>query len=444
MAKLAKTFRGGIHPHEFGKGKAATNAQPVRTAKVPARVAISMSQHVGAPCTPLVKPGEHVLMGQKVGDPIGFMGAPVHSSVSGTVKAIEPRMLANGVSVQAIIIENDFKDEWDPTLVPPENPDGMTAQELIDYMRKCGIVGLGGAAFPTSIKLSPPKEDHIDYLILNGAECEPFLTCDHRKMLEDPKGIVEGLKYAMRASGADHGIIAIEENKPDAIEAMQKATEGTPFTVQPLEVKYPQGGEKQLVLAVTGRQVPSGKLPKDAGCIVMNVSTAAAINDALTTGKPMVERTVTITGDVPNPSNLRARIGTSIGELIDECGGMPDDTLKVISGGPMMGQALSRPETPIVKATGGVLLINRTHASKTPESACIRCGSCVEACPMHLMPLRLNELIMHNRFDQAADMNALDCIECGSCSYVCPAKRELALSIRMGKREIQRRRMAHK
>ena len=236
MAKTAKTFPGGIHPHEFGQGKSATSVQSVRAAQAPARVAISMAQHIGAPCTPLVKPGAHVLMGQKIGEPAGFMGAPVHASVSGTVKALETRVLANGAAAQCVVIENDFKDEWDSSLIPPEDVQSMTREELTAYTREKGIVGLGGAAFPTSIKLSPAAEKPIDYVILNGAECEPFLTCDHRMMLENSAAIVDGLKYAMRISGAANGVIAIEENKPDAIEAMIKAVANTPFIVQPLMV----------------------------------------------------------------------------------------------------------------------------------------------------------------------------------------------------------------
>ena len=442
MGSLAKTFPGGIHPHEFGQGKSATNGQPSRSAQPPQRVAISMAQHIGAPCNPLVKPGQRVLMGQKIGEPRGFMGASVHSSVSGTVKALETRFMAGGGSAQVVVIENDFQDEWDPDIVPCQDPDSMSREELTAYVREKGIVGLGGAAFPTSIKLATPPDKPIDYVIVNGAECEPFLTSDHRMMLENPEGVVDGLNWAMKISGARTGIIAVEQNKPDAIAALEQAVTGTPYTVQPLMVKYPQGGEKQLIQAVTGRQVPSGKLPMDAGCIVMNVSTAAALSNAFKTGRPITERIVTITGDIPQPANLTARIGTAIGELIDQCGGLPADTLKVIAGGPMMGLALSSMATPVVKATGGVLIINRAHGKVAPESNCIRCGRCVEACPIHLMPLRLNELILHDRFDQAEAANALDCIECGSCSYVCPAKRELALSIRMGKREILKRRKA--
>lgn len=439
---MAKTFPGGIHPHEFGQGKSSTSGQPSKPAQPPKLVAISMAQHIGAPCSPLVKPGQRVLMGQKIGEARGFMGAPVHSSVSGTVKALDMRTMAGGGSAQVVVIENDFLDEWDPEIVPCPDPDALSREELAAYVREKGIVGLGGAAFPTSVKLATPPDKPIDYVIINGAECEPFLTSDHRMMLENPEGIVDGLNWAMKISGARTGVIAVEQNKPDAIELLTSAVSGTSYFVQPLMVKYPQGGEKQLIQAVTGRQVPSGKLPMDAGCIVMNVSTAAALSNAFKTGRPITERIVTITGDVPQPANLTARIGTPIGELIDQCGGLPADTLKVIAGGPMMGQALSSMATPVVKATGGVLVINRAHGQVAPESNCIRCGRCVEACPIHLMPLRLNELVLHDRFEQAEAAHALDCIECGSCSYVCPAKRELALSIRMGKREILRRRKA--
>lgn len=442
VTKTSSTFPGGIHPHEFGRGKAATSAQPARQANAPALVAISMAQHIGAPCMPLVKPGERVLMGQKIGEPRGFMGAPVHASVSGKVKALEMRPMAGGASAQVVVIENDFQDEWHPDVHAPEGMDSMSPKDMAAFVREKGIVGLGGAAFPTSIKLTPPEDKPIDHVIINGAECEPFLTSDHRMMLEHAEDVAKGLALAMKISGARHGTVAIEQNKPDAILAMRKALEGSPYEVTELKVKYPQGGEKQLIQAVTGRQVPSGKLPMDAGCIVMNVSTAAALSEAFNTGRPIIERIVTITGDVPQPANLIARVGTPIGELIEQCGGMPDDTVKLIAGGPMMGQALSSLQTPVVKATGGILLIGRAHASKLPESNCIRCGRCVAACPIHLMPLRLNELVMHDRFDDAEAMNALDCIECGSCSYVCPAKRELALSIRMGKREILKRRKA--
>ena len=442
VGSSAKTFPVGIHPHEFGQGKSATNSQPARAARAPERVAISMAQHIGAPCAPLVKPGQRVLMGQKIGEARGFMGAPVHSSVSGTVKALETRVMAGGASAQVVVIENDFQDEWSEEATPPANADAMTRQELGAFVREKGIVGLGGAAFPTSIKLTPPEDKPIDYVIINGAECEPFLTSDHCMMLKNAAGVADGLKWAMKISGAAKGVVAIEQNKPDAIAAMEQALSGTPYYVQPLAVKYPQGGEKQLIQAVTGRQVPSGKLPMDAGCIVMNVSTAAALSEAFATGRPITERIVTVTGDVPQPANLIARVGTPIGELIAQCGGVPDDTLKIIAGGPMMGQALSSLDTPVVKATGGLLLINRAHANRLPESNCIRCGRCVAACPIHLMPLRLNELVLHDRFEQAEAIGVLDCIECGSCSYVCPAKRELALSIRMGKREVLKRRKA--
>ena len=440
MAHPTRTFRGGIHPKEFDGGKDKTAALESRPAAAPDIVAIPMSQHIGAPCKPLVKAGDRVLMGQKIGEPTGFMGAPVHSSVSGKVKGMETRILANGTPAQVVVIENDFLDTWDPELHAPEDADSMTQDELAAFVREKGIVGLGGAAFPTSIKLTPKSS--VDYVILNGAECEPFLTSDHRMMLENPRMVLDGLKWALKITGAAHGVIAIEVNKPDAIETMSRIAAGTEYVVQPLAVKYPQGGEKQLINAVTGREVPSGKLPADAGVVVMNVSTAAALAEAFATGHPITERIVTVTGDIPKPANLRARIGTSFAELLEECGGLHTDTAKVIAGGPMMGMSVCTLNVPVVKATGGILVVNKQHAAIAPEGSCIRCGRCIQACPIHLMPMRLSELILHERFEQAEAANCLDCIECGSCSYVCPAKRDLTLSIRMGKREIIKRRKA--
>lgn len=429
-----KTFRGGVHPRETGNGKAVTGVMPVVTAKPPQKVAILLSQSVGAPSSPLVKPGERVRMGQKVGEPVGFVGAPVHASVSGKVVGIQPRVNAVGALSQAVVIENDGLDEWD-SQITPKNPDAMDGAQLTRAIREAGIVGLGGAAFPTAVKLSPPEGKRIDTLILNGAECEPYLTSDHRTMLEHAEQVVDGLEIARKILSAERAFIGIEKNKPDAIAAIEKAAQGKDITVCALQVKYPQGGEKQLIQVITGREVPSGKLPMDAGCVVINVSTAAAISDAIRTGRPIVERTVTVTGEIPRPQNLRARVGESIGSLIEQCGGLPEGVNKVVLGGPMMGLSAYSLDTPVVKATSGILLLTDKTAKK-PESNCIRCGKCARGCPVYLMPLTLHALSRCERYEEAREEGAMDCIECGVCSFVCPAKLPLTQSIRVAKREI--------
>ena len=433
-----KTFSGGVHPHETGGGKMVTAAMPVKTARAPATVAILLSQNVGAPAKPLCKAGDRVLMGQKIAEPAGFVGAPLHASVSGKVKGIQTRYSAAGAAVQAIVIENDGLDEWCPSVKPPENPDSLDRQALTGLIREAGIVGLGGAAFPTAVKLSPPPDKQIDALILNGAECEPYLTSDHRTMLEHADEIVDGLLFAKKILDAKAAYIGIEENKPDALAAMERASAGKDITVCALPVKYPQGGEKQLIQVVTGRQVPSGKLPMDAGAVVMNVSTAAAVSLALRKGIPLIERTVTVTGLVASPANLRVRIGETIGSLIEQCGGMSPGVNKVIMGGPMMGMSVWNMDTPVVKGTVGLLLLNDQTRPDAPISNCIRCASCVGVCPIHLMPLSLYALSRHGRYEEGKKQHALDCIECGSCSYICPAKLPLVQTIRVLKREIQK------
>lgn len=430
------TFPGGVHPREVGGGKRFTGPMPVMNAQPPEFVAILLSQHVGAPCKPVVKPGQRVLMGQVVGEPTGFVGAPVHASVSGTVKGIQPRTSAGGAPVQAVVIQSDGLDEWDPSLVPAADPFQLDRAEVLSRIRAAGIVGLGGAAFPTAVKLSPPEGKKIDTVILNGAECEPYLTADHRMMLEESAAIVDGLKVALHVLGAQRGVIAIEDNKPDAVAAMRQAAGDGGVEVVSLPTKYPQGGEKQLIYAVTHRQVPSGGLPMDAGVVVMNVSTAAAVSVALRTGRPIVERVLTVTGEVNRPANLRVRIGTSIGSLIEQCGGAKPGVNKLILGGPMMGLSAYNLETPVVKGTSGILLqVDSAEPGKQPGN-CIRCASCVDACPIHLMPLTLHALSVRARFEQAKAEHAMDCIECGCCSFICPAKLPLVQSIRVAKREI--------
>ena len=438
---MARSFWGGIHPKEGRGGKAVTGGMPVTDMPAPSQVAIMLGQHVGAPCKPLVKAGQRVLMGQKIGEPAGFMGAPVHASVSGTVKGIVTRTGANGTPGDAILIENDGKDEWDPSVVPFEG-DPLTAEKsvLLARIRECGCVGLGGACFPTQIKLSPPEDKPIDYVILNGGECEPYLTSDHRTMVEKAGIVADGLRLAMYIVGAKTGIVGIEDNKPDAIAPMTGAVSGIPGAqVMALKAKYPQGGEKQLIKATTGREVPSGKLPMEAGCVVMNVSSAAALSRAIREGVPVIERVVTVAGLVAKPMNVRVRVGTAIRELLAFCGGTAQEANRLILGGPMMGMSGYDLDTPVVKGTGGVTVLYDAHQEHTPVGNCIRCGSCVEACPMHLMPIELNKQAARGRYEECRALHALDCIECGSCSYVCPAKLPLVHNIRTAKRALSAR-----
>ncbi|HIU33821.1 MAG TPA: electron transport complex subunit RsxC [Candidatus Pullichristensenella excrementigallinarum] len=431
------TFRRGIHPQEEGGGKRVTGAMPIEDAARPSMVAIALSQSVGAACKPLVKPGDHVFLGQKIGEPAGFVGAPVHASVSGIVKGIQARTSAGGPRLDCVVIESDGLDEWDPSLHGAENPEDP--KSLLQSIREAGVVGLGGAAFPTHIKLSPPPEKKIDYVILNGAECEPYLTSDHRTMLEEPAAIVDGLLIAAKIVGATHKKIGIELNKPDAIAALRQACEGKDIEICPLQVKYPQGGEKQLIQAITGRQVPSGKLPMDAGCVVVNVSTAAAISRAVRKGLPIIDRVVTVTGAIRQPKNLRVRLGVDIESIIEQCGGALDGVNKIVLGGPMMGLSAYNPLTPVVKGTSGILLMIDPSRER-PLGNCMRCATCVSVCPIGLVPLQMYALARKGFFERARDsQHLLDCVECGCCAYACPAKLPLVQTFRAAKRALPRK-----
>lgn len=429
------SFKRGVHPRETLGGKAITGKMPVRDAAPPKTVAISLGQHVGAPCKSLVKPGQRVLMGEKIGEPAGFMGAPVHSSVSGVVKSTQYRAMASGQRCDCIVIENDGLDERAEPLKIFDNPLTADRDELRQAIREAGLVGLGGAAFPVQIKLSPAADKKIDYIILNGAECEPYLTSDHRIMLEEPEKIIDGLRIAAYIVNAGSMKIGIEVNKPDAIAAMEKAAQGTNIEICRLKVKYPQGGEKQLIKAITSREVPSGKLPMDAGCVVMNVSTAAYLSDALRKGQPITDRIVTVTGLVNEPCNLRVRVGTEIGEVLEQAGGVVPGANKVVLGGPMMGMSAYSLVTPTVKATGGILVMFDESRNISEYPNCIRCASCVEACPIGLLPLNIYALSRREMFAEAREKeHAMDCIECGCCAFNCPAKLPLVQMIRVAKR----------
>ena len=428
------SFRGGIHPPHHKK---FTEKLSVENAVEPKRVVIPMQQHIGAPCDPLVKVGDKVFVGQKIGEAKGFVSAPVHSSVSGEVKQIAIMPTAGGEG-QCIVIESDGLNVLHESVIPKGEINNLTGKEILAIIKEAGIVGLGGATFPTHVKLSPPPEKKIDTIILNGAECEPFLTADHRLMLESPEKIIYGLKAMMKVVDVETAYIGIENNKPDAIEVMKNAAKNeSNIHVVGLVTKYPQGAEKQLINACTSREVPSGGLPMDAGVIVNNVATAAAISDAIQLGMPLIQRIATITGKgVKTPKNLLIKVGTSVKEIIEQCGGYNTNPGKIILGGPMMGLAQYTDELPATKGTSGILILTQEDARLPEPDPCIRCGKCIEVCPINLQPLFLSAFSLQNMHETTEKYNALDCIECGSCSYICPSKRPLLQSIRVSKREI--------
>lgn len=429
-----KTFRGGIHP---AHSKSYTEKKAIVKAEEPKTVVVSLQQHIGAVCHHIVNVGDAVKVGQKIGDTDAFVSAPVHSSVSGIVKEIKDMNTPTG-QMRCIVIESDGKNELHEDVKPKPDIEFLQKEDILKGIREAGIVGMGGAAFPAHVKLSPPPDKKIDTLIINGAECEPYLTADHRLMLERPELILYGIKLIMKAISVDTAFVGIEENKPDAIKVMEEAVKAEKgISIVPLKAKYPQGAEKQLIYACTKRQVPSGKLPMEVGVVVSNAGTAAAIGEAFKTGMPLIKRIVTVTGGgVNTPQNMEVKIGTLFKDLIEQCGGYKGETGKLIMGGPMMGIAQYTDEIPCIKGTSGILVFTKEEAIIPDARNCIRCGKCVGACPMGLMPLFINACYEKNKIKDAEEMNALDCIECGSCSFVCPSKRHLVDSIRAAKQEI--------
>ncbi|MBQ2699644.1 MAG: electron transport complex subunit RsxC [Clostridia bacterium] len=436
-------FPGGVHPREGVNGKAATGILPIQKAEAPSRVIIPMQQHIGAPCKPVVVKGDYVKMGQVIGEAGGFVSAPVHASVSGTVVAVDRCVLPSGLQADAVIIDNDFTDTW-VELTPVENPESLTGAELAKVVQNAGIVGLGGATFPTHVKLVPPADQKIDTLVVNGAECEPYLSADHRLMLENAKAVIDGVKLIMQALGVEKAIIGVENNKMDAIKALNDAAVSG-ISIKALPVMYPQGGEKQLIYALTKRRVPNGALPSKVGVAVCNVGTAAAVSDAVRLGKPLTERVVTVGGLVNKPGNFLARIGTPVENLIDQAGGMQNGVKQLVYGGPMMGAAFARLDIPVTKGCSGILALGQ-EAKEPDESACIRCGRCISSCPMKLVPTLLDQHMRADRYDLAEKAGVMNCMECGACTFVCPAKRSLTQSFRVCKKVIndQRRREAAK
>lgn len=428
------TFRGGVHPR-YNKDR--SSAAAIVPLPPPDEVVVPLSQHIGVPAKPCVAKGDEVLLGQAVGEPAAFVSVPVHSPVSGKVTAIEPRPGVLGPPVPSVVIASDGQDREAAFQGLGENWESADTDHIREAIKNAGLVGMGGAAFPTHVKLSPPKDKPIDTLILNGAECEPFLTADHRIMLEKPEDVLTGLTIAARVLGAQKRIVAIERNKPDALDAISRAAEGTTIEVVALKVKYPQGAEKQLIDACLDRQVPSGGLPMDVGVVVHNVGTAASIADAVVNGRPLFQRVVTVTGAaVSEPANLLIRIGTPISHAIEVCAGDLDRCGKLILGGPMMGLAQHTSQMPVTKGTSGILLLGKDEVDTRESGPCIRCGNCVGACPMRLVPTDVANLSARGMHEEAEQANALDCIECGSCAFDCPARLPLVQEIRLAKAAI--------
>lgn len=436
MSIKGLTFKGGVDMPGF---KELTEERAIEKAKEPDFVKIALHQNIGAPCEPIVEVGEYVKVGQKIASTDAFVSGHVHSSVSGTVKEIIRSSTPTSVNVKTIVIESDKLNVEHEDMVSKGYLEDFTREDILSQIRNAGIVGMGGAGFPTHVKLSPPENKPIDTIIINGAECEPYLTGDHRIMLEETDKVIFGLRAIMKSLNVDNGVIGVELNKTEAIEALHKASK--PFSnikILPLKVKYPQGDEKRLIDATIGREVPSGGLPMDVKAVVVNISTTRAIAEAVMYGKPLYERIVTVTGKgIKNPKNLLVKIGTPLKELIEQCGGFTEDAPgKVISGGPMMGVSQYDLDVSTIKTTGGLLVLTNEEVKPAKITPCIRCGKCLEVCPVRLQPLYISSHSLKGNYDRCEEYSALDCVECGACSYICPAKRPLVESIRVAKTEI--------
>ena len=430
------TFRGGVHPFE---GKELSMDRAVTVLKpTSGEMVYPLSQHIGAPAKAIVKVGDEVLVGQKIAEAGGFISAVVVSSVSGKVKKIEPRVTAGGAKSISIVIENDGLYTAVEGLGEDRDATKLSKQEIRDIVREAGIVGLGGAGFPTNVKLTPKDESKIDYVIVNGAECEPCLTCDYRMMIEEPERLVGGLKVMLQLFENAKAVIGIENNKPKAIETLRALVKDEPkITVEPLRTKYPQGGERSLIYAVTGREINSSMLPADAGCVVDNVNTVMAIYDAVCKQTPILERVITVTGDaVKEPQNFKVRTGMNYNDIIEAAGGFVGEPKKILSGGPMMGQAMYTTDVPVTKNSSSLTCFLEDEVEKNPESPCIRCGRCGEVCPEFLVPVLMMQTCMAGNSEGYEKLYGMECIECGSCSYICPARRPLTQAFKQMKRRI--------
>ncbi|MDA3839128.1 MAG: electron transport complex subunit RsxC [Candidatus Delongbacteria bacterium] len=429
------TFKGGYHPPD---GKEFSEKKSIEKMPLPKIVAIHLHQHIGAPSKAIVAIGDEVKVGQPLSEAGGFVSIPVHASISGKVKAIAKITDAGGSKSNAVIIESDEKDEMFEGVGVKVDYSNFSADEIKKKIAAAGVAGMGGARFPTHVKLSPPANKKIDYIILNGVECEPYLTADDRLMQESPDTIIEGLKLMMKTVDAPNGIIGIEKNKPDSIKVMRDKTSAIDnVSVIELEVKYPQGGEKQLIYAAIKKEVPSGGLPMDVGVVVSNVGTASAVYDAVALNKPFYERVVSVTGEsINDPKNVLARIGTPSSELIEFAGGVKEDVYKILNGGPMMGAAMYEMNAPVHKGTSGILCLSKENAKVYTEQPCISCGKCVTVCPLNLLPTDIQLNVQHGKYEEAEKLGLMDCMKCGTCAYVCPSKRNLVHYFSIGQAKI--------
>jgi len=429
-----KTFIGGVHPFE---GKEFAKDAPIKEVLPKGEMVYPLSQHIGAPATPIVAVGDAVLKGQKIAEAGGFVSAPIYASVSGTVKAIEPRRVAVGDKVNSIIIDNDglFNEV---EYVTVDDVTTLSKEEIINKVKEAGVVGMGGAGFPTHVKLSPKEPDKIEYVIANCAECEPYLTTDYRRMIENPQELIAGMKIMLQLFDNAKGIFGVENNKPDAIEMLRELTKDDPrLEVVPLKTKYPQGGERQMIYACTGRAINSKMLPADAGCIVDNVETVIAVYDAVKNGLPVMKRVSCISGDaVVNPSNILYSIGTSYAELVEAAGGFKEEPEKIIAGGPMMGFSMFSLDVPTTKTNSDLICFLKDEVSKFEPINCMNCGRCVDTCPEKLIPSRLAKFGEKGLMEEFESWHGLECIECGSCSYVCPSRRHVAQYIKTMKKQV--------
>lgn len=426
------TFKGGVHQYD---GKELSKDIPTRQIYPDGEVVIPVAQHIGAPAKPIVNVGDRVLVGQKIAEANGFVSANIHSSVSGTVKKIEQRLVPNGSKVLSVVIENDEQYEKFEYEKPDDN---LSREEKIELIKDCGVVGLGGACFPTHVKLSPKEIDKIDYVIVNAAECEPYITADYRRLKEQPKEVIEGLKIVLSLFENAQGVIAVENNKKDVIEELSKLTENEPkISVAELKTKYPQGSERHIIYAVTKRKINSKMLPADAGCIVDNVDTIYNIYNAVKFHKPLTERIVTVSGDgINTPSNFVVPIGTSHAKLVKEAGELKDGVVKLISGGPMMGQAMFSLDVPVIKGSSALLAFLHDDVADATMTNCLNCGKCASVCPENLICAKLAQAAAADDMETFLKYHGMECIECGTCNYICPANRNITQSVRTMKRKV--------